>query len=446
MKKIFSRFDLYPGKRLYISLAMLIFMYIAAYAFPSFLTVANVSFVLFVFFISVDIIALILPSQPIAAKRKTLSKWSLGDENKISIEIKNNTSLSYQIRIEDEVPDGLPLADYTIKMQLPSQGNVVAKYTVTPLKRGEYQFGKIRIFISAIMGIFSRRISIDAEQKIAVYPSVLQLKKHQLSTVKRMAAFAGNKKMNRPGHSYEFDQIKDYVQGDDLRYINWKSTGKTGSIKTNHFIEEKSQPVYALIDKSRCMNMAFDGLSLLDYSVNAALVLLGNALQKGDRAGLITFSDKTGAALRADNSPGQIRRILDLLYKQEYRTTEADYELLYHAINRLVKNRSLFVLYTNFESKYAMQRALPVLRKISRRHLLVVVLFENSEIADYAYKPAHQTEEVYNRMIARQWLLEKRSMVNEMKQHGIQSILIQPQNLTVATLNRYMELKSQSVI
>lgn len=177
--------------------------------------------------------------------------------------------------------------------------------------------------------------------------------------------------MRRIGHSYEFEQIKDYVRGDDMRHINWKATSKTGILKTNHFIEERAQPVYCIIDKSRNMNMAFEGMTLLDYAINASLVISNTALQKGDKAGLITFSDKVGTAIRADNNPTSLRNIMENLYAQKYRQTEPDYEFLFNAIGRVVSNRSLLFLFANFETVSSLERILPVLRKINQRHLLV---------------------------------------------------------------------------
>lgn len=246
--------------------------------------------------------------------------------------------------------------------------------------------------------------------------------------------------------SYEFEQIKEYVQGDDIRHINWKATGKTKSLKTNHFTEEKAQPVYVVIDKSRPMNMAFGGMTLLDYAVNAGAVVSNIALQKGDKAGLLTFSDRVGVALRADSSPGHMGRIMDALHAEKYRRTEADFEFVYNAMKRVSSGRSLMFLFTNFETLIAMQRVLPVLRKLNRHHLLVVIFFSNDEVEKYAYEPAEGLQEIYNRMVARQMVGDKRQMAVELANHGIQSIVCKPQDLTINTLNKYLELKAKGMI
>jgi uncharacterized protein (DUF58 family) len=252
--------------------------------------------------------------------------------------------------------------------------------------------------------------------------------------------------MRRLGHSYEFEQIKDYVQGDDLRHINWRATGRTQTLKTNHFMEERAQPVYCILDKSRNMNQAFSGMSVLDYAINTSLVISNNVLLKGDKAGLITFSNKVGTAIRADSGSGVLQKIMDNLYYQKYRQSEPDFEFLFNAINRIINNRSLLFLFTNFDSLNAMDRVLPILRKINQNHLLVVILFQNAEIEKYAYESSSDLREIYNRMIARQMLDDKRQMVARLQTHGIQCIATTPADLTINTLNKYVELKAKGLI
>ena len=155
-----------------------------------------------------------------------------------------------------------------------------------------------------------------------------------------------------------------------MRQINWKASGRHQSLMINQFEDERSQPIYTIIDKSRIMLMPFNGLSLMDYAINAGLVISNVALQKRDKAGLITYSDKIGSAIKADNKHGQLQNILNSLYNQKERNFEANYELLYYGIKNLIKTRSLLFLYTNFESLYGMQRALPVLRNLNKQHLI----------------------------------------------------------------------------
>jgi len=192
--------------------------------------------------------------------------------------------------------------------------------------------------------------------------------------------------------------------------------------------------------------MPFEGLSLLDYAINASLVLSNVAIVKEDKAGLITLAEKIGAVVPADKKPVQINRIMEVLYKEKTRYLESNMELLYVTIRKVLKQRSLVVFFTNFESMSALERQLPFLKRIARFHLLLVVFFENTELQKLSEEPATTVEDVYIKTIAEKFAYDKKLIVKELARHGIQSILSTPQNLTVNTINRYLELKARQSI
>jgi uncharacterized protein (DUF58 family) len=169
-------------------------------------------------------------------------------------------------------------------------------------------------------------------------------------------------------------------------------------------------------------------------------------LQKKDRVGLFTFSDKLGTTLAADAHPRQLQRILEELYHQKEGNSEANYELLYYAVRKLVRGRSLLLFFTNYESLFALERALPTLRLLNELHLLVVVFFKNTEIEAFAQQDAENTETIYNQAVAQKYVREKMQMVQVLRQHGIQAILTRPEDLSIHTINKYLELKARGLI
>jgi uncharacterized protein (DUF58 family) len=256
----------------------------------------------------------------------------------------------------------------------------------------------------------------------------------------------GIKKIRRIGHSMEFEQIKEYVQGDDMRTLNWKATARRHQLMVNSYTEEKSQQVFCLLDKSRAMKLPFNGLSLMDYAINASLVLSNVALLKEDKAGLISFAEDISAFLPASRQATQMQRILEILYRQKTRYLEADYEKLYSLVRNRITQRSLLVLFTNFESLTSLHRQMGYLRRMARHHLLLVVFFENTELTERVRRPAEDLEEVYVQTIAARFAFEKKRIVRELQQHGILSIFTAPENLTVDTVNKYLELKARQSI
>nr|HQU58451.1 DUF58 domain-containing protein [Saprospiraceae bacterium] len=336
--------------------------------------------------------------------------------------------------------------DFGLRLRMKPGQTTAMEYELRPLERGEYTFGATNAFLSTVLGLVERRYVIEQPMSVPVYPSILQMKQFELRAFDRVTHHKGIKKLRRIGHSYEFEQIKNYVRGDDYRSINWKATGRHNALMVNQYEDERAQQIYCIIDKSRAMRMPFEGLSLMDYAINTSLVISNIALQKYDRAGLITFSDKIGATVKADSKATQLNKILNALYKEEERPLEANYELLYYAARKLINGRSLLLLYTNFESMYALDRVLPILRRINTFHLLVVIFFENTEIRDFVESQVETLEDIYHQTIARKFLTEKSNMVQKLQQYGIQAILTRPAELSINTVNKYLELKSRGLI
>jgi uncharacterized protein (DUF58 family) len=244
----------------------------------------------------------------------------------------------------------------------------------------------------------------------------------------------------------EFEQIKDYINGDDIRTINWKATARKGLLMVNNYTDEKSQQVYCIIDKGRLMKMPFGGLSLLDYAINSALALNHVCLQKQDKVGLITFSNKLGSVIAADRKPVQRDKVMQALFAEKTDFLESDFEMLYTQVRHKIKQRSLIILFTNFESLNGLHRQLSYLRSIARHHLVLVVFFENTELTSLSAADARSVEDVYVKTIAEKFVFEKKLVVKELMKYGIRSVLSSPEGLTVNTINKYLELKAKQAV
>jgi len=259
-------------------------------------------------------------------------------------------------------------------------------------------------------------------------------------------SLTGEKKVRRLGHSLEFEKIKDYVQGDDMRTINWKATARTGNLMVNTYTDARQQQIYCIIDKGRSMKMPFEGLSLLDYSINASLALLNVSLLRYDKAGLITFSKKIDEIVPADRNSIQLNRLLEALYKQQTDFKESDYEALVNIVHRRINQRSLILLFTNFETHASLKRQLPALVRMASRHLVCVVFFQNTLLKEIQETQPNNMEGLYIKTIAEQFDYEKRQIVKELRLHGILSILTTPHNLTIDVINKYLELKARQMV
>jgi uncharacterized protein (DUF58 family) len=393
-----------------------------------------------------DLLALFAPARKIHASRVMAPRFSNGDKNMIALRLQNFYRFPVSLKIIEELPAQFQARNNSFNYKLAAFGGGRFEYFLRPVARGEYEFGHTLIFACTILQLVRIRIVEGKPTTVKVYPSFVQMRKYQLLAQQAQTAETGQNKIRRIGHSMEFDQIKEYVSGDDIRSLNWKATARRGGLMINHFTDERSQQVYAIIDKGRLMKMPFNELSLLDYAINSSLVLCNVCLHRQDRFGLVTWSHKPVTILPAERKAAQLAKVLETLYKVETEFLESDPERLCLQVRAQVKNRSLLVLFTNYESVSGMRRQLPYLRQLNKHHLLLVVFFENTGLTEMMDQPANTLEDVYTKTIAAKFVMEKRMIVKELQQHGILSVLSSPQALTVNTVNKYLELKTRQAI
>jgi uncharacterized protein (DUF58 family) len=448
LKRLYSNFykNLFLTTRLFAGLGVVVLLFLLSLFFPWLGIIPVIAFWVFIALVLIDIWVLYRLKNGVFAKRVAPERLSNGDDNDISLYVENYYPYSISLDIIDEIPHQFQKRDVNFHTSLTPRQHKLINYIIRPTKRGEYSFGDIRVYVASALGLINRRYNFEQVELLPVYPSFLQLRRYELMAISNRLNEIGIKKIRRLGNSMEFEQIKNYVAGDDYRTVNWKATARQGALMVNNYTEEKSQHVYCIIDKSRAMKMPFDGLSLLDYAINASLVLSSVALIKEDKAGLITVSDKKGAIIPADRRPTQLNKIMEVLYKEKTRFMETNMELVYTTVRNTLKQRSLVVFFTNFESLSALERQLPYLKRIAKFHLLVMVFFENTGLKELSEETATDVEGIYIKTIAEKFIYEKRLIVKELARHGIQSILTAPQNLTVNTINRYLELKAKQKI
>lgn len=398
-----------------------------------------------VLFLLWDCIALFKRSG-IRAERVLPLKFSNSDQNQVKIFLNNAYSFPVTLEIIDELPVQFQKRDFLQTIRISAGKPASTDYKVRPVSRGEYHFGSLNIYVSSKWGLIKRRYRFDHNQMVKVYPSFIQMKKYDFLAFNNRIQISGFKKIRRLGHTMEFEQIKGYVPGDDIRTINWKATAKQGDLMVNQFQDEKAQPVYSLIDRSRVMKMPFNNLSLLDYSINASLAFSNIALKQKDKVGMLSFSNSIKNILKADSKITQLNRIQESLYNIETGFLEADYGKLYSYLQRRLPQRSLLMLYTNFEHKEALVRQLPYLMGIAKKHLLVVILFENTELKELTQQHVDRLPEIFHQTIAEEFIHEKILLQKELEKYGIMCLLTRPQDLSVDVINKYLEVKARGIL
>ncbi|WP_163514515.1 DUF58 domain-containing protein [Gelidibacter japonicus] len=442
--KLFKPFYIQP--RFFYSGLVIVTLFVFSYFVPVLFGIAQLCILVVLLLFFIDVLIVFFGKNKIMGYRILPDKFSNGDNNQVEISIENHYPFAIDLTIIDEIPFQFQVRDFELKLNIKPHREDRITYNLKPTERGEYHFGNLNIYASTKIGLVAKRFRFDNKAMVPTYPSFKQLRKFELININNSLQDYGVKKIRRIGHSMEFEQIKDYVLGDDLRTINWKATAKKNNLMVNQFQDEKSQPIYSIIDKGRVMKMPFEGLSLLDYAINATLVISSIALKKHDKAGMLSFSKKVENIVVAQRRNSQMRLILESLYNVKTDYFESDFSRLYANIKRNITQRSLILLYTNFETLDSLNRQLAYLKAIAKNHLIVVIFFKNTELNSIIDEKAETIQQVYDKVIAEKFAFEKRLIVQELKKYGIYSILTTPENLTIDTINKYLEIKSRGLL
>ncbi len=431
-------------RRFYIVISAVILLFVAGFwwqwSYRLALCALGLMFLLFI----IDVVML-YSKRGIDAHRQCAERFSNGDDNKVEISVNSTYKFPLSTSVIDEAPVVFQRRDIVFKLKLKSQDLKTIVYNLHPVRRGVYSFGQIRVFASTMIGMIQRRFTCGSHQDIKVYPSYLMLHNYELLAISDRLTEQGIKKIRRVGNNTEFEQIKDYVSGDDYRTINWKATARRNKLMVNVYSEEKSQQVINVIDKGRVMQQAFNGMTLLDRAINASLVLSYIAMHKEDKAGVMTFEKQFDSYIKPDRGTGHMQKLLEDLYHQETTFGESDFSALCVNMQRFVTKRSLLVLYTNFFGQNALERQLPYLKQLSKRHVLLVVFFNDEELEAYSQEPCRDMQDYYCHAVAEQVRMEKQNIIVTLRQCGIYSLLTSPEALTVDVINRYLEMKAKHV-
>ncbi len=437
--------QLYIHRRWYITAACCACCFIASFFIEFLFEAAFAATLFWVLLTLLDFYLIFLRKEKLYAFRIMPLRFSMGDYNEVSIKCFNRFPYPVTVDIIEQLPEQFQQRAFRRTVSLKALEQSVIRYNLRPLERGAYHFGALLCYVRSPVGLLERRIETDNEKTVKVYPSFQQLRKFELMST-TLQRSGGVRKIRRVGQSMEFEKIKNYVPGDDIRTVNWKATARTGSLMVNTYADAKEQQVYAVIDKGRSMKMPFDGMTLLDYAINATLSLLNIALLRHDKAGLITFPGSSGNIIPAEKRQGQLLHITEALYKQQTDFKESDYEALLNLLYRKIGQRSFLVLFTNFETRSSLERQLPYLKALSSRHLVCVVFFQNTLLREIQESQPDTTEGIYIKTIAERFDFEKKQIVKELRRHGIIALLTTPGELSVNVINKYLELKARRMI
>lgn len=440
---------MYLRRRFYLLLLAVALVTGLGYAYAPLFTVGRLLTLLLLIATLADV-ALLWHRRAITAERRLSTRFSNGDDNTITISVESTYPIPVRLEVIDELPFQFQQRDFSSLFSASSPSRLLCSggaaahlaYSLRPTRRGVYSFGHVLVFASTHLGLVERRYRCASPCDVCVYPSFQKLHQYELMAISQNLQQPGIKRIRRIGRNTEFEHIRDYLRGDDYRTVNWRATARLSRPMVNVYQDERSQQVFCIIDKGRVMQQAFEGMTLLDYAINASLALSYVAMRKEDRAGLITFNDNLETFVAADRRPGHINKLMETLYAEQTNFEETDFSALSVGIGRHISKHSLLILFTNFMGLVSLQRQLPFLLQIARRHRLLVVFFNDVELQQFVASPATTDEQRCQHEVAEKFVAEKQLVSATLRQYGILSLLTSPQELTVDVINRYLAVRA----
>ena len=387
--------------RIFLALSCVIVAFTFSYSYPWFFRLGQILLLVLFLLTLLEWFLLFRIAEKFEANRDVAHRLSLGDQQEVKYTISNLSDLPVLAEVVDELPYQLQRRDAAFFSRIDPGEKILRRLPIRPLIRGQYTFGSLHVYITLPwFSLVQRRISFSIPESIMVVPSIIQMKRYELEVFSRTASLSGIRRVRTIGEDDEFEHIRSYQQGDNIRAINWKATSRKNQPMINQFQNSRAQMVYCIIDKGRSMKMPFEGLTLLDHAINAALVISNIVLKKYDRAGLVTFSDKIGKIIAAENIPPQLSLISQHLYDQQTGFKESNYELLFYTLQHHIRRRSILLFFTNFEHLYDLDRNLEYFQALNRKHLLVIIFFINTDLLSSSEMEASNVSDIYLKTFA----------------------------------------------
>lgn len=378
--------------------------------------------------------------------RELPARLSVGVPNKVQLHVVNHASRPLRLRIKDDVPDEFEVEPALLELTSEANSRVKVLYRASPAQRGRFSFGDLNVRVKGPFGLVWQERTVPAAESVSVYPDMRGASRLLLSGAALDLVNLGLRKLRRDGRGSEFARLRDYTQGDSVRDVDWKATARRSRPVTRVMESERSQSVIICVDAGRSMAAKVDGLTKLDHAVNAALFLAFVAIRNGDRVGLAIFADGVKAYLQPDSGRKQYRKIVDTLYSAKPELTYVDYLALFKELNVRLHKRSLLCLFTDFlDEEQASAMVFPV-RRLAKRHVPLCMTVKDTALEALLRTPPPAAEEAFQHAVACELLSDREQMKNRIAQDGVQVVDVHPEELSLAAVNRYLEIKARGVL
>jgi uncharacterized protein (DUF58 family) len=439
------------GPRFYVAFLLGLFWLVPAWRFPR---IIEAMFVWDFFILAIwvwDLLRL-----PAAGKLEIRRIWrtrpALAVPSEITIEIRNSSKLSVRAHAIDEVPLQLRLAPPELDLRASVKSAVREKYSILPAERGDVRLGRVYVRYQSALGVAERWCVAETAQTVTVLPNLDEAKQHTLYLIRSRQVEMEKRRKRQHGLGREFDTLREYREGDEIRDVSWTATARRHQVITRVFQIERSQAVWIVLDAGRLLRAKVEEpgrtlrLSKLDYAVNAALSIAQVALHCGDRVGLLAYGRRIQQNLNIGRGPRQVRAIVESLAQVRGEAREADHGRAVRSLLTTQKNRGLIIWITDFAETATTPEVLEYAMHMTSRHLVVFAAMGQPDLDRVASATPRTEEDMYRHVAALEIAQRRDLLLRGLRQRGVLALELMPSMLASALVNQYLEIKERSLI
>jgi len=393
----------------------------------------------------VDFAGLPKPSR-VTASRVWRAPASLSVSSEISLELQNQCGRDLRVILTDNVPAALREELPVLEMTLPARGSASARYTIQPMKRGDMEIGALYIRYSSFFRLAERWAVAELSGKVRVYPNLEVARQHAIYMIRSRQIDLERRRSRTRGQGREFESLREYQEGDDLRTLCWSASARRGKLITRQFQIERSQSIWLVLDTGRLMRAKISGLSKLDYATGAALSLAEVALGSGDRVGLLSY----GRAVRQRVMPGRggshLRHIIENLAQVKEEATESNPLQAAAALLGKQSRRSLAVWITDLAETAITPEVIDAARLLLSRHVVVLLVIGQPDLGEMASRTPDSVERMYLSAAAQEMTHRREVLLALLRQRGALALEVDSAGAAAAAVNSYLEVKERNLL
>jgi uncharacterized protein (DUF58 family) len=331
-------------------------------------------------------------------------------------------------------------APRTQRVSVPAGERRAIETRLTPLRRGERRAHHVTVRSFGVLGLAARQASIAAPGAVRVLPP-FNARKHLPSRLARLRELDGATSVMVRGQGTEFDSLRDYVRGDDVRSIDWRATARRKDLVVRTWRPERDRRVVIIIDSGRTSAARIDNEPRLDTAFESALLLAALATKAGDRVDLVIYDRRVRARVHGATGPELMNRMVNAMATVEPELIEMDWTVVPGLVRSVTSSRALVVLCTSIDAPGASRGLLSVLPELSKKHLVVVSSVTDPSVIETSQQ-RNDRREVYLAAAAERALLDQARVSGAIRQSGGDVITGAPADLPPALADRYIALKA----